>query len=134
MYTDLQVPRYLRSTALCVVLLIGATPAVTLACEWACAPEAAQGQAHSHHHHGAASSEAQDTSAGPSLGASHTPCDHAGDVMAAVTGGSVKALAPAIAPSAAPDSAVLTSATHKSAAAMALSPPGVRPRPLSLRI
>ena len=133
MYTDLQVPRYLRSTALCVVLLMGATPAVTLACEWACAP--ATDQAHEHsHHHGAGSTEAQNTPAGPSLGASHTPCDHAGDVMAAVTGGSVKAFAPAIAPAAAQDSAVLTSVTHKTAAAMALSPPGVRPRPLSLRI
>jgi hypothetical protein len=133
MYTDLQVPRYLRSTALSVILLMGAMPTVTLACEWVCAPAAGQAHQHGEHHHGAGPTEAPDTSAGPSLGTANAPCDHAGDAMAAVTVASVKVFAPGIAPTA-DHVAVPTSMILMTVASAAASPPGLRARPLSLRI
>lgn len=134
MYTGLQVPRYLRSAALCVILLMGATPAVTLACEWACAPAVGQAHQHGEHHHGAGASDATNTSAGPSLGTADAPCDHAGEAMAAVTVASVKVFAPGVAQTADDGFAVPTSGILTTVAPAAPSPPGIRPRPLSLRI
>lgn len=134
MYTYLQVPRYFRSAALCVVLLMGATPAVTLACQWACAPAAGQTHQHGEHHHGGGPSDATDTSAGPSLGMADGPCDHVGDVTAAVTASNVKVFAADIAETTHHGFAVPTSMVPTTAALAAPSPPSIRPRPLSLRI
>ena len=136
MYTRKNVKVYLRSIAVCALLLFGAGPAATLACELACSD--ASGHAHhqsSQHKH---SSEAVHSShtAGetPSITSSSTKCDHAIAVAPAVTSIAVKVFAPVAVQAitlASPDSARVGVTPFGYAIG---GPPGVRSGPISLRI
>ena len=136
MYTRESVKVYLRPATVCILLLFGAGPAVTLACELACSD--ASGHAHhqpSHHNHSSEAVHASHTAGEtPSITSFATKCDHAIAVAPAVTSMPVKVFAPV---------AVQTFTLASPASAHAGvtpfghaigGPPGVRSGPISLRI
>lgn len=136
MYTRETVKAYLRPFAVCALLLLGAGPAATLACELACSD--ASSHAHhqpSEHKHSSeavhASHTAGETSSLTSFAAK---CDHAIAVAPAVTSIAVRVFAPVamqaltLTP---PDSAHAGVTPFGRASG---GPPGVRSGPISLRI
>ena len=134
MYTDRKVNRFLQPVAVCVVLVLGALPGVTLACQWACAGALGPASEHAahHQHH---STEAADTSSDqPSVVGTEHSCDHVGTSVTAVTTVTVKVVSPV---------AVNTPQLHYEVPPLravvtanrgAHSPPGARSAPLPLRI
>ena len=140
MYTGRSVRSFIRPLGLCVVLVFGALPAMTLACQWACdAPDGAATLAHHHGGHtemaGPVDSSSSTTASGPTVRAGHPSCDHSVLIDPGVTSQSFKivaASAVAVEETAFP---ALLARMHVSAAPFASSsPPGARSAPLALRI
>ena len=79
MYTDASVRRVLQPVAACAFLVVGALPAMTLACQWACAPRpAAQTHRHEGHQQFAASViQVATDGTRASLTSTEQRCDHA---------------------------------------------------------
>ena len=136
MYTPGSVRALMRPLTVCVLLLFGAGPVATLACELACS--APSGHAHhqsNHHEHSSQAAQASHaTGETPSVRPSAQACDHAIAVAPAVTSMAVKMLAPVAMQSltfASPDSA--RSDIRPFGYAIG-GPPGLRSAPTSLRI
>ena len=136
MYTDASVRRLLQLVAACALLVVGALPAMTLACQWACAPRPAA-QAHHHEgHHQVAASVIQvatdDTRA--SLTSTVQRCDHAEADFIAISPILAHLGAPAVTAVSTLFGELLPIAMGAGALITTPSPPGTPPRPLSLRI
>ena len=137
MYTGRKVTRLIQPVAVCVVLVWGALPGVTLACEWACRGDA--GSAHEHATHQHHSTDAPDTAApapaATSVASSERPCEHAAPSVTAVTTASVKVVAPVGIDVPRLELSVRPQVTTVAAADRGThSPPGARSSPLPLRI
>lgn len=135
-YTHLTVRIFLRPVAFCVVLLFGAGPAATIACELACSSPSGHGEHGAAAHHSPAAEEdgAPGTGEFPWLTSHASDCDH--DVI-----GSPALTAPAVKVSAPAALNVLDAAVADihytetcAVASSTASPPGPRPGPLPLRI
>jgi hypothetical protein len=137
-YTGGSVRSFIRPVGLCVALIIGALPAVTLACQWACdAPDAVASSAGHHHgqQHAEPAGPADDSSDGPALRGSLHGCDYSPLLAPGITNGIFKVpslLAIAIADISLPFVPVELRASTLSFASP--SPPGARSSPLPLRI
>jgi hypothetical protein len=136
MYTRKSVKVYLRPIAVCALLLFGAGPAATLACELTCSD--ASGHAHhqpsQHKHSSEAVHASHATGETPLVTSFATKCDHALAVAPAVTSIAVKVFAPVAVQAvtfASPDSARAAVTAFGYAVG---GPPGVRSGPISLRI
>ena len=136
MYTRKSVKVYLRPIAVCALLLFGAGPAVTLACELTCSD--ASGHAHhqpsQHKHSSEAVHPSHATGETPLVSPVAPACDHAIAVAPALTSMAVKMLAPAATQAltfVSPDSA--RSDIRPFGYAIG-GPPGLRSGPISLRI
>lgn len=136
MYTHEIVQVYLRPATVCILLLFGAGPAVTLACALACSD--ASGHAHhqpSQHNHSSEAVLASHTvGETPVVTSPATTCDHAIAVAPAVTSTAVKVFAPVAVQAvtfASPDSARAAVTAFGYAIG---EPPGLRSGPISLRI
>jgi len=137
MYTGRSVRSFIRPLGLCVVLLFGALPAVTVACQWVC--DAPEGPATSAHHHGghaqAGPSASSSTLDGPAARAGHPSCDHSVLIDPGVTSQGFKILAASATPVEETAFPAALASMHVSAATFASpSPPGARSAPLALRI
>jgi hypothetical protein len=136
MYTHEKVSGLLRPIAFCVLLVLGAAPAATLACQWACAPQS--GQAHRHDGHHQDSSEAvhasQTTVDTAAVRSSESACDHRAVLAPALTSASVKVFAPLATLTADFEPSNIYHVVVSAGAYVTDSPPGARSRPLSLRI
>lgn len=134
MYTDRKVIRFLQPVAVCVVLVLGALPGVTLVCQWACTGAAGAATEHAthHQHH---STEAPDTSSDQAsvIGAEHS-CDHVGTAVTAVTTVTVKVASPVAVDASQLQHEVSPLRAVVTANRGAHSPPGARSAPLPLRI
>jgi hypothetical protein len=88
MYTAQNVSHRLRSVALGVVLLLGAGPAITLACQWVCASHSRQAAHHAGHHgHSSNAVVASHTPvSAPAVRAPETSCDHGVQTATLTTG------------------------------------------------
>ena len=140
MYTQSTVRILLRPVALCALLLVGAAPAATLACELACAAPGGHAGHHgseqaSHHDHSSATvHESSATADGASIVSLAADCDHDMAVAPALTSSAIKVFA----------HVAITTATFVTPADrrsdlipvrdVAGGPPGTRSGPLSLRI
>ena len=139
MYTQSTVRTLLRPVALCALLLVGAAPAATLACELACAAPGGHAGHHgsqqaSHHDHSSASvHESSATADGASIVSLAADCDHDMAVAPALTSSAIKVFAHV-----AITATLVTPADRRSdlipVRDVAGGPPGTRSRPLSLRI
>jgi len=136
MYTTRSVKRFTQSVALCVVVVLSAFPAVTLACQWACAPQVA---GHTHHQKGqpetaihAAHDAAPSTERG--LVSAELPCPHASITVSATSMLPVKVFAPIAVPAVV---ALLAPPIDRTAIFVTVaipSPPRARSAPIALRI
>ena len=136
MYTRKKVGGFLKSVALCVLLLFGTAPVAALACQRACMPQADQAHHHAGHHEDSAeAAQAPPTGVDmASVRSLESTCDHAADVAPALTSAFVKVFAPAIVPAAPIERADFARAEIRFASNRTGSPPGVQTRPLALRI
>lgn len=135
-YTRESVGTLIRPLAVCVVLLFGAGPVATLACELACStPNGHADHQASHHDHDSQGVHASDsTGETPSLRPPTSTCDHAIAVAPAVTSIAMKVFAPAAIPAlklAAPERGP---ADPMPVRHLSGGPPGPRSGPVSLRI
>lgn len=136
MYTEASVKRLIQPVALCALVVLGAFPAVTLACQWACVRQVA-GQTHHHAtQHESPSHPSHDAAPSTDLGviSEERPCAHAATAVSAISTFTFKAFAPI-----AVHAAVAASASpiYRGLIAVAVatpSPPGARSAPLALRI
>jgi len=136
MYTDARVRRLLQPAAACALFVVGLLPAVTLACQWACAPAPA-GQAHHHeaHHQVAASASAvTPDGTGASLTSTEQRCDHAEADLVAISTTLVLLGVPASTAVSPLFGELLPMSMEAAAVITTASPPGSAPRPFSLRI
>jgi hypothetical protein len=140
MYTRRSVRSFIRPLGLCVVLVFGALPAVTLACQWACeAPDGPATLAHYHGGHtemaGPVDSSSSTTANGPTVRAGHPSCDHSILIDPGVTSAGFKVRAPSAIVVEETAFRAALARTHVVAAPFASpSPPGARSAPLALRI
>ena len=136
MYTPGRVRALMRPLTVCLLLLFGAGPAATLACELACSTSSghADHQA-SHHSHASQGVHASDsTGEAPTLNLTTSTCDHVIAVAPAVPSIAMKVLAPVAMPAlklAAPECVAADVMPVRYASG---SPPGARSAPVSLRI
>ena len=136
MYTDASVMRFMWFVALYVLLALGALPATSLACQWACAPQPGRPA----HHHAApeqstgASYSAGDRPDATSRVSADRPCDHAGTVLTALSPLTPKVFAPVAIPVAIAEFAYSMRPAVVPGSWTTHSPPGARSAPLSLRI
>ena len=136
MYTHMKVGGFLKSVALCVLLLFGTAPVATLACQWACMPQDDQAHHHAGHHEESAEA-AHALPAGVDMAAvrsSESTCDHTADGAPALTSAIVKMFAPATVPAAVIEHGDFARAEVRFASHRTGSPPGAQTRPLALRI
>ena len=134
MYTRTQVRIFLRPVACCVLLVLTAGPAAALACELACSSAASPAHDHSGTH-GHPAADVHTSMSGALLASSASACDHDALTNPAVVSSSIKVTAPvsdgALASDACQVLHLTRFAVNQQAAA---SPPGIRSRPLPLRI
>ena len=137
MYTGGKVRRFIGTVAACVVLFLGALPATRLACEWTCASnrtETGHRDGHMHHDSSQAAHAAHSPSAGPLVRPSESRCAHDADLAPALTSVTVKVFAPLAVVTRAFECVDFERTDAPPAVQVTGSPPGARPRPLSLRI
>ena len=136
MYTPGRVRALIRPLTVCVLLLFGAGPVATVACELACStPNGHADHQASHHSHASPGVQPSDsTREVPSLRPPTSTCDHAIAVAPAVTSIAMKVFAPVATPAlkrAAPERGAADVVWVRFASG---GPPGVRSAPVSLRI
>lgn len=134
MYTGRTVTRLIQPVAICVVLVLGALPGVTLACQWACSGVGKSAHHHATHHDD--STAAPDTIASEATSVVGTVrlCAHSMPSVVAVMAASLKVLAPLATDVSgrefvAPSQVIVVAADRGTS-----SPPGARSAPLPLRI
>lgn len=135
-YTGGSVRRLIQPVALCVVVVLGAFPAVTLACQWTCVRPLA-GQAHHYTGQNESTIHASHHPASPTvrgLISAEPPCAHAEISVIAISTLQFKVFAPIAVQAAV---ALLAPPIDRTAIFVAVathSPPGARSAPLALRI
>lgn len=136
MYTTGSVKRLIQPLALCVVVVLGAFPAVTLACQWACVRQVAD-QAHHHAGHNESTIHDSHHPAPPAdLGfiSAERPCAHTETSVTATSTLQFRVFAPVAVQAVVALPAPPIDRTAISVAVATHSPPGARPAPLVLRI
>ena len=140
MYTQATVRIFLRPVAFCALLLVGAAPAATLACELACAAPTGHhghhdtGQSSHHDHSGAAGHDSAAAAGSASVVSLAADCDHVITAAPLITSAAVKIFAPV----AAAAEVFVLSAEYRADVIrvrdVAGGPPGTRSGSLPLRI
>ena len=130
-----KVSAILRPVALCALLILVASPAATLVCQWACASEAPTAGHHTGHHaHSSEAVQASETTVvGPSVLAPEMNCHHPA-IAPAVTSATVQMFAPSVGLVSALDAFRVDGYKKLLVRYATGSPPGARSAPLSLRV